>query len=87
MLLVGLAALLVVGVSASDDAGMFGEQTVDCGTAVVSDTEAYGGAPLAACMDALGTRRAWGWPVLIVGGVVVTGALLVRAPARDDKTA
>lgn len=40
------------------------------------------------CADAIGIRRAWGWPVLALGGVVVVGAVFVQAPARrpaDDE--
>jgi hypothetical protein len=36
------------------------------------------------CNDAIGTRRAWGWPVGGLGAIVVLGAALVRAPARDE---
>jgi hypothetical protein len=82
ILLVGVAALLFVKVSGDYDAGMFGDQSVDCGTAVVADIDMYSDDPLHACEDALGTRRAWGWPVTGVGLVVLAGGLLIR-PTRQ----
>jgi hypothetical protein len=32
------------------------------------------------CSDAIGTRKAWGWPVGAVGAVVVLGGLLIKQP-------
>lgn len=34
------------------------------------------------CDDAIGSRRAWGWPVGGVGAAVLLGAAVVRNPSR-----
>lgn len=82
LLLAGVAVLAIVPVSGDYIAPLFGEQSVNCGTALVSDVDRYSGEPLAACRDSMSTRRAWGWPVFLVGVVVLAGAVFVRvAPA------
>jgi hypothetical protein len=74
----GLIALLT-GVTTSIDA-LFGPQTVGCGSTVAPNHE-FGANVAAACEKALDTRRMWGWPLLIVGGIAASGAVLVRRPA------
>ncbi len=40
----------------------------------------------AQCEDKIGARRAWGWPVFALGGIVAAGALLVRTrPAQSTR--
>lgn len=85
LLLVGVLALLIIPVSGDYESGMFGDQSVKCGSAVVAETDMYSGRPLAACRDALGTRRAWGWPVFALGAVAVVGAVFVR-PAQGTRS-
>lgn len=80
LLLLGGLFFLMYPVSADYDAGMFGDQSVDCG-ATFSPDDRYSGEPAAVCDDAIGTRRAWAWPVTVVGLVVLAGGLLIR-PAR-----
>lgn len=83
-LLVGLAAVLFVSVSASHAGGMLDDY--DCGTVVAPRVGSYGGEYLQACTDALGARALWGWALVVVGGLVLLGVLVVRSrPARSPK--
>lgn len=80
--LLAIAGVLALSlpVTADYDAGMFGNQSADCGSAL-SANDSLGGDPLAECAIAISTRRAWSWPLGIVGLVVLAGTLLIQ-PAR-----
>lgn len=74
----GFVVLFFMPVSVTYD-GLFGAETVDCGTALVTN-DVYGDIPVLACSDALTERRAWGWPLAIGGLVVGMAALFVQSP-------
>lgn len=76
---VGLFAVLFAPVSVNMGA-LFGNQEVGCGTTVMPEYSSASGEPLAVCSDAIGARRAWGWPMAIGGGAVVAAALFVSWP-------
>lgn len=40
-----------------------------------------------ACEDAIAERNAWAWPAVVVGGVVLLGALVIRRGPASSKTA
>ena len=86
MFIAGFIALMIP-VSDSYDSGYFGNQTVNCGTPLKTKVEFLGGDPLQVCEDALSTRRAWSWPLLAVGVVVVVGAVLVQSPSPRQPAA
>lgn len=81
LLLLGGLLFLMLPVSADYDADMFGQQSADCG-ATFAPEDRYSGEPAEVCDDAIGTRRAWAWPVTAVGLVALAGGLLIR-PARE----
>lgn len=81
-LFAGLLATTFVPVTATYPGGLLGEY--DCGT-VLASRPRYQGEPLQACMDALSTRGAWGWTLVIVGVVVLAAALLVRSPKQSAR--
>ena len=68
--LAGIIALSLP-ISTTYDGAAFGD--MGCGSALSSDTDWMGGALRGACEDAVGTRRAWGWPLAAVGAVVGAG--------------
>ena len=76
MALAGIIALSIP-ITAAYDSGLFGDATVRCGSAFA--TESLGGDALAACDDAVGDRRAWGWPLLIAGAVALAGAAFISS--------
>jgi uncharacterized membrane protein HdeD (DUF308 family) len=76
--LAGLVVLFFMPVSVTYT-GLFGAETVDCGTALVTNN-VYGDIPMLACSDALTERRAWGWPLTIGGLIVVVAAVFVQSP-------
>lgn len=81
LLLLGGLLFLMLPVSADYDAGMFGDQSVDCGATFAPD-DRYSGEPAEVCDDAIGARRAWAWPVTAAGLVILAGGLLIR-PTRQ----
>lgn len=70
--LAGLAGLIALVIPLSIRDGL---DRVDCGSAI----SPQGGSALEEllCEDAVSSRRAWAWPLGIVGAVVLTGAALV----------
>lgn len=86
MAIAGLVAL-TIPVHTFADSGLFGTYEIDCGTALADNTAALGGDPLAQCRDALGTRRAWGWPLLLAGVVVAAGAVFVAQRRQPNHEA
>lgn len=81
-ILLAIAGILALAwpVTGDYDTGLFGVQSADCGSAFSADTGMLSGGPLTACQDALSTRRAWTWPLFLVGVVVLAGAALIRTP-------
>lgn len=69
ILLVGLMALLL-RITTPD--------AVSCGSALAPAGSSNAWAIQPECDDLIGTRRAWAWPVLLVGLFILTGARFVR---------
>lgn len=78
--LAGAIVLFLMPVSVTYDSGLLGATSIDCGTALVTNT-VYGNTPILACSDALASRRAMGWPLAISGVIVVVAALFVQSPS------
>lgn len=91
--IVGMAAAIAglialsIPITGYYTSGMFGNASVPCGSGFVADFDIYSNAPLDACRDAISARRAWGWPLLIVGVVIAAGAMLVEANTRRPASA
>lgn len=73
LMAVAAAIALMTGVSADYDSENLGFTTVECGSTFAPAAPFADDAKLA-CSDAIGTRRAWGWPLGIVGLVLIGGA-------------
>lgn len=79
-LAVGAAAVLLLPVSVDYETETLGwDMSASCGTTTMP-AAVYGEAAIDACDEAIGTRRAWGWPLTVVGLVVIAAALFVRSP-------
>ena len=74
---------LMLPLSGDYDASLFGDQSVDCGSALVTDMDMYSNDPLEACKTAVSARRAWAWPVFIAGSVMLAGAVVVRTRSQS----
>lgn len=84
--LVGVIAIMFVPVSASYQTALGFTAHTTCGTTLNADLDRFSGQTLAECEDAVGTRRAWGWPALGLGVLVLAGAALVRSSPKTAAT-
>jgi hypothetical protein len=82
LLFAGGLLFLMLPVSASYQSGIVGTSTVSCG-ATLNPNDQYSSAPAEACDEAISARRMWAWPVAILGGIAVAGALVINAPTRQ----
>lgn len=84
--LVGVIAIMFVPVSASYQTALGFTAHDTCGTTLNADLDRFSGQTFAECEDALGTRRAWGWPVLAVGVLALVGVAVVRSTPKPATT-
>lgn len=83
----GAIAVMFVPVTASYQTALGITANDTCGTTLNANVDQFSGQVLAECEDALGARRAWGWPLTAAGVLVIAGAALVRSTPEDASTA
>lgn len=85
--LVGVIAVMFVPVTTSYQTALGFTANDTCGTTLNADVDRFSGQVRAECEDAVGTRRAWGWPLTAAGVLVIAGAALVRSAPKDATAA
>lgn len=87
LVLIGGVVALATSVTAYYGADTFTELSANCGVGFSADIDGLNAEARAACRDALGDRRIWAWPVLIVGLLITAAAVALEAnnPSRPDR--